>query len=79
MAENSPKGWKTLWEGEKLLVTSNISFFHSVFKGPVMEIRKNQGLFGKRLRKMLIKMRKSCISEYVSFQLMFSAHSKGYK
>ena len=25
--------WKTLWEKEKLLVTSNFSFSHNVFKG----------------------------------------------
>ena len=32
MAEKSPKRLKTLWEKEKLLVTSNFSFSHSVFK-----------------------------------------------
>ena len=32
MAESYPNGKKTLWEKEKLLVTSNFSFFHSVFK-----------------------------------------------
>ena len=32
MTESSPKGLKTLWEKEKLLVTSNFSFSHSVFK-----------------------------------------------
>ena len=31
-AESYPKGQKTLWEMEKLLVTSNFSFSHSVFK-----------------------------------------------
>ena len=30
--ESSPKWLKTLWEKEKLLVTSNFSFSHSVFK-----------------------------------------------
>ena len=40
---------KTLWEEEKLLVKSNFSFFHSVFKRLVMQTRKNQGLFGKML------------------------------
>ena len=33
--------WKTLWEKEKLLVTSNFSFSHSVFKRPVLQTRKN--------------------------------------
>ena len=42
MAESSPNG-----EKEKLLVTSNLSYSHSVFKRPVLQTRKNQGLFGK--------------------------------
>ena len=50
MVESSPNGYKTLWEKEKLLVTSNFSFSHSVFKRLVMQTRKNQGLFGKGLR-----------------------------
>ena len=49
MAENFPKGLKTLWEKEKLLVTSNFSFSRSVFKRLVLQTRKNQGLFGKGL------------------------------
>ena len=36
-------------EKEKLLVTSNFSFSHNVFKRLVRQIRKNQGLFGKGL------------------------------
>ena len=49
MAESSQKDRKTLWEKEKLLVASNFSFSHSVFKRPVLQTRKNQGLFGKGL------------------------------
>ena len=49
MAESSPKGHKTLWEKEKLLVTSNFSFSHSVFKKFVLQTHKDQGLFGKGL------------------------------
>ena len=49
MAESYLKGQKTLWEKEKLLVTSNFSFSHSVFKRLQLQTRKNQGLFGKRL------------------------------
>ena len=41
------KGWKTLLEKKKLLMTSNFSFFHSVFKRLVLQTRKNKGLFGK--------------------------------
>ena len=39
-----------MWEKEKLLVTSNFSFSHIVFKRLVLQTRKNQGLFGKGLR-----------------------------
>ena len=49
MAESFLKGLKTLWEKEKLLVTSNFSFSHSVFKRLVQKTRKKQGLFGKGL------------------------------
>ena len=38
-----------MWGKEKLLVTSNFSFSNSVFKRPVLQTRKNQGLFGKGL------------------------------
>ena len=51
MAESSLNGLKTLLEKEKLLVTSNFSFSHSVFKRLVLQTRKNQGLFGKGLKK----------------------------
>ena len=50
MAESSPNRWKTLWEKEKLLVTGNFSFSRSVFKRPVLQAHKNQGLFGKGLK-----------------------------
>ena len=49
MEEGSSNGWKTLWEKEKLLFTSNFSFSHIVFKRLVLQTRKNQGLFGKGL------------------------------
>ena len=38
-----------MWEKEKLLVTSNFFFSHSVFKRLVQQTHKNQGLFGKGL------------------------------
>ena len=38
MMVSSAKGWKTLWEKEKLLVTSNLSFSHCVFKRFVRSI-----------------------------------------
>ena len=49
MADSSSKGRKTLLEKEKLLVTSNFSYSHSVFKRLVLKTGKNQGLFGKGL------------------------------
>ena len=49
MAESSPKGLKTLWKKEKLLITSN-SPYPSVFKTLVLQTHENQGLFGKGLR-----------------------------
>ena len=67
MAESSPTGEKTLWEKEKLLVSSNFSFFHSVFKRPVLQTRKNQGLFGKGLRKN--KNQYVCIEKYLEMYM----------
>ena len=49
MAESSPNRLKTLWEKEKLLVTSNFSFSLSVLKRLVLQTSKNQGLFRKEL------------------------------
>ena len=40
-------------EKEELLVTSNFSFSHSVFKRLVLQTSKNKGLFGKGLSKEL--------------------------
>ena len=40
---------KTLWEKEKLLVTSIFSFSYSVFKKLLLHTLENQGLFGKGL------------------------------
>ena len=49
MAEISLNGQKTLWAKEKLVVTSNFSFSHSVFKRLILQTRKNKSLFGKGL------------------------------
>ena len=49
MAENSQKGKKTLRGKEKLLITSNFSFSHSVFKRTEFQTRKWKGLFGKEV------------------------------
>ena len=41
---------KTLWEKEKLLVTSNFSFSHNVFKSCLLLMRQNDYLWSKRLK-----------------------------
>ena len=42
-----------MWEKEKLLLMSNFSFSHSVFKRHVPQTHKNQGSFGKVLHNYL--------------------------
>ena len=44
MAKISPFGLKAPWEKEKLLIMSNISFSHSVFKILIMQTPNNPGL-----------------------------------
>ena len=53
MAESSPNRKKTMWEKEKLLITSNFSFSHSVFKRLILQTHKTQSLFGKGLTLLL--------------------------
>ena len=47
--ESYPNKWKTLWEKEKLLVMSNFSFSHSVFKRLVSQRRQKVSLCGNGL------------------------------
>ena len=56
VAENSFKMQKTLWKKNILLITSNLSFSHSVYKRlvDILQTHKNKGLFGKGLREALI-------------------------
>ena len=54
MTESFKNVYKTLQEKEKLHVTSNFSFPHSVFKTLILQTRKNQGLFGKELNWLII-------------------------
>ena len=49
MVGSSPKRYLMLGNKEKLFVTCNFSFSHSVFKRFVMQTHKNKGFFGKRL------------------------------
>ena len=50
MASSSLNELKTMWEKEKMLITSNFSSSRSVFKRLVRQTRKNQGLLGKELK-----------------------------
>ena len=45
MKNKCRKGGKTLWENEKLLVTSNFSFSHNVFHRYISLVRQNVVLF----------------------------------
>ena len=54
--------WKTLWEKEKLLVTSNFFFSHNVFKSCLYLMRQNEYLWSKELS--LVK------SKILSFNLL---------
>ena len=49
MAESSQKAYRILWEEEKLLVTSNFSFSHIVFKRVVLQTHKKPGLVWERV------------------------------
>ena len=50
MEESHPNRWKTLREKEKLLITSNFSFSHSVFKRLVSQRRQKVSLSGNALK-----------------------------
>ena len=57
------KWWRVLQQGrkhcgkkEKLLITSNFSFTHSVFKRLVLQTLKNQDLFGKGIKGFPLKV-----------------------
>ena len=45
MAESSPKAWKTLWEKDIFLVSSNFSFSNSVFRRFLKQTSKNKSKF----------------------------------
>ena len=49
MSESSPNWLNTMWEKEKLLIMSNFSFTHGVFKTLVQQKHKKKGLFAKGL------------------------------
>ena len=49
IAVSSPEGLKTLWEKEKLLVTSSFSFSHRGFERLVQQTGKKPGLVWERV------------------------------
>ena len=49
MKNNCHIGYKTLWEKEKLLVTSNFSFSHNAFHSYISLVRQNAALYGNGL------------------------------
>ena len=57
MAQSYPNGSKTLWEKEKLLVTSNFSFSDSAFKRLVSQGRQKVSLCGNGLNVVLTAVR----------------------
>ena len=65
MEKSPPNRYKTLREKEKLLIKSNFSFSHIVFKILLLQTRKNQGLFGKEL--IVYRMEKSHYSKLKAF------------
>ena len=54
-AEGYPNRQKTLWEKEKLLVTHNFSFSHSIFKGLVSQGRQKVSLCGNGLSRKYLE------------------------
>ena len=72
-AESYPNGKKTPWEKEKLLVTSNFSFSHSVFKRLVSQGRQKVSLCGNGLKEI-----NSCVTSFIDFKVLnaiFKIHS----
>ena len=72
------------WEKERLLVTSNFSFYHQVFKRLVMQTCKKRGLVWEWVKNPLkeacwkhsSKMRKCSQPAFSPFPTMFSTLSK---
>ena len=64
----SVSGKKTLWEKEKMLVTSIFSFYHSIFKSLTLNGHKNQGLFGKGLKKKPGEVSIAIFKQFIGFK-----------
>ena len=65
---------RRLWEKEKLLLTSNFSFSHNVFKSCLILMRHNEYLWSKRLR-LRVYDPKPFINKFMTnFRLFQSVH-----
>ena len=72
--ENSGKLSKTVENAVgkgKLLVTSNFSFSHGVFKRPVLQTRKNEGLSGKGSINLLHQSKRFYLSLVFPYTCIF--------
>ena len=74
MAERYPNRWKTLWEKEKLLVTSNFSFSHSVFKRLVSQGRQKVSLCGNGLICKFLKLFRFYDVLFRFYEIIFRFH-----
>ena len=72
MAECFLNGLKTVCEKEKLLVMSNFSFSHTVFKRLVLQTHENQGLLGKGLIIHVSSIDRGTISLLYAYLFLFS-------
>ena len=64
---------KALWEKEKLLVTSNFSFSHNVFKSCLLLMHQNEYLWSKGLRAI---QPPRCINPFPSKQILDFTQTK---
>ena len=68
MKENYPNRKKMLWEKEKLLITSNFSFSHSVFKRLVSQGRQKVSLCGNGLKKKPGEVSINIFKQFIGFK-----------
>ena len=65
-------GRKPCGKKEKLLVTSNFSLFHNVFKRLILHTRKNQGLFRKGIKHCRQRRKNADHQNFLLFSIPFS-------
>ena len=73
-------GRKHCWKKEKLHLTSNFSFSHSVFKRLAQQTFKYQGLFGKELFFFLsLNSFSMTLRSWILKNMVQKEESKGYE